>query len=166
MTATTASDITTACWAAPVHTAGAAALAIIGLAHLLVLHVFDGADPPAEEAIHALSRETTSPMFENGRQITVFDLNTGYSVGLGLFGILLGALMVVGRRAQPRLIDRWSPFNWICLTAGAGTFWISCLYFPEPVIALSGLAALCFATVLVAGCAPLSPGEADAAPSI
>ncbi|MFI9506617.1 hypothetical protein [Nocardia sp. NPDC052566] len=35
--------------------------------------------------------------------------------------------------------------------AAAAVLWIACLYFPEPVIAMSGLAALCFAAVLVAG---------------
>lgn len=146
------SDSSTAVrWALPVHTAGAAMLGVIGVAHLLLIHVFNGADTPAEETINDLSRQATTPMFEGGREVTVFGLNTGYSVGLAVFAILFALLATVAGRGAPHLLERWSPFNAVCFAAAGATFWIACLYFPEPVIALSGLATLCFAAVLVAG---------------
>ncbi|MFD0365667.1 hypothetical protein ACFQZZ_29885 [Nocardia sp. GCM10030253] len=152
ITSTSAPSTTTSArWAAPVHITGAALLGTIGLAHLLVVHAFGGADTPDEEVINELSASTTTSLFEGGRQISVFDLNTGYSVGMGLLGMLFGLLVISAARAAPRLIARWSLFNGICLAAAAGVFWIALLYFPEPVAVLSGLATLCFATVFVAG---------------
>ncbi|MBF6212290.1 hypothetical protein IU433_17760 [Nocardia puris] len=145
------SSTTTVRWALPAHTAGAALLAVIGVAHLLMIHVFNGADTPAEETINELSRQATTPMFEGGREVTVFGLNTGYSVGMAVFAILFALLAMVAARAAPQLLGRWSPFNALCFAAAGATFWIACLYFPEPVIVFAGLATLCFAAVLVAG---------------
>lgn len=138
-------------WATPVHTAGAALLGAIGLAHLLMIHTFNGSDGPAEEVINELSARTASPMFDGGRQITVFDLNTGYSVGMGLLGLLFGLFALVAARSAPQLLARWSLFNVLCVAAAGGVFWIACLYFPEPVIVMSGVATLCFAAVLIGG---------------
>ncbi|MFQ6393277.1 LIC_13387 family protein [Nocardia sp. KC 131] len=155
MTAITSSSApittTSARWATPVHIAGAAMLGLIGLAHLLVVHAFGGADTPEEEVINDLSARTTTSMFEGGRQLSAFGLNTGYSVAMGLLAMLFGALVISAVRAAPQLIARWSLFNGICVAAAGGAFWIALLYFPEPAVALSGLATLCFAAVFVAG---------------
>lgn len=137
-------------WAAPVHTLGAAAIGLIGVAHLLVIHVF-GDDTAAEEAVNELSRNTTTSMFEGGKTLTVFGLNTGYSVGMGVFGIAVAALVILAARSAPQLITRWSPFNWTCVGAAGVLCWIAVLYFPEPAVALCVLATACFAAVLVAG---------------
>ncbi|MEV6428912.1 hypothetical protein [Nocardia sp. NPDC051463] len=150
-TSSASSGTTSARWAAPVHFTGAALLGAIGLAHLLVVHAFGGTDTPAEEAINELSARTTTTMVEGGRQLSVFDLNTGYSVGMGLLGMLFGLVAIAAVRAAPQLIARWSLFNGACVGAAGGVFWIALLYFPEPVIALSGLATLCFAAVFMAG---------------
>ncbi|MFE7796000.1 hypothetical protein [Nocardia sp. NPDC057440] len=150
-TSSASSSTTSARWAAPVHFTGAALLGTIGLAHLLVVHAFGGADTPAEEAINELSASTTTSVIEGGRQLSVFDLNTGYSVGMGLLGMLFGLVVISAVRAAPPLIARWSVFNGVCVVAAAGVLWIALLYFPEPVIVISGLATLCFAAVFVAG---------------
>ncbi|WP_084501878.1 LIC_13387 family protein [Nocardia xishanensis] len=151
MTATAQPSTTAARWPIRVHRAGALFLGTIGLAHELVLHLFNGADNAGEEAVNELSRNTTAALFEGGREVTIFGLNTGYSVAMGLLGLLFSMLAVVAARTAPALIARWSLFNWICVAAAGGTFWISCLYFPEPVVAFAGLSTLCFATVLVGG---------------
>ncbi|GAA5080352.1 LIC_13387 family protein [Nocardia iowensis] len=152
MTAMTpSSTIRSARWATPVHLTGSALLGFIGLAHLLGLHVFNGNDSPAEEVVNELSAQVSTSMFDGSRQVTVFGLNTGYSVGMGLLALLFGLLAIVAVRAAPQLIARWSLFNAICLAAAGGMFWIACLYFPELAIVASGLATLCFAAVLVAG---------------
>ncbi|MFX0580295.1 LIC_13387 family protein [Nocardia nepalensis] len=150
-TSSTSSASRSARWAAPVQMAGATLIGLIGAAHLLVVHVFSGADSTGEEVINELSRSTTTTLFDGGRRITVFDLNTGYSVGMGLFGLLFGLLVISAVRAAPQLIARWSFFNVICVAMAGGTCWIAALYFPEPVIVVSALATLCFAAVLVAG---------------
>ncbi|WSG59012.1 hypothetical protein OHB12_30505 [Nocardia sp. NBC_01730] len=82
--------------------------------------------------------------------MTVFGLSTGYSVGMGLLGLLFGLLVIVAVRAAPQLIARWSPFNWVCAVAAGGMFWIACLHLPEPVIAVTGIATVCFTAVLIA----------------
>ncbi|MGW4770444.1 LIC_13387 family protein [Nocardia sp. NPDC004278] len=155
MTAMTTSSApsasTSARWAAPVQITGAALVGLIGAAHLLVVHAFNGDDSAGEEVINELSRSTTTALFDGGRQISVFDLNTGYSVGMGLFGLLFGLVVISAVRAAPQLIARWSLFNAICVAMAGGLCWIAALYFPEPVIAVSALATLCFAAVLVAG---------------
>ncbi|MFC9892159.1 hypothetical protein ACFVMC_00565 [Nocardia sp. NPDC127579] len=147
----TSAPTRTAAWAGPVHTAGAVLLGLIGLAHLLVVHTFNGADSPEEEIVNDLSRQTITPMFEGGREVTVFGLNTGYSVGMGLCALLFSALAVIAARRAPQLLERWSAFSAACTAAAAGTFWIACLYFPEIPVVVSGLATVCFAAVLVAG---------------
>ncbi|MGW0248940.1 LIC_13387 family protein [Nocardia goodfellowii] len=151
MTAMTSTPHRTIAWAGPVHTVGAGLLGAIGLAHLLVVHAFNGQDPTGEEVVNELSRNTAAPLFEGGRQVTVFGLNTGYSVGMGLCVMLFGALAVAAARRAPQLLERWSLFNVVCTAAAAGTCWIACLYFPEPPIVASALATACFAAVLVAG---------------
>ncbi|WP_194817888.1 hypothetical protein [Nocardia sp. XZ_19_385] len=151
MTAMTSTTHRTIAWAGPVHTVGAGLLGFIGLAHLLVVHAFNPQDTASEEVVNELSRNTASPMFEGGREVTVFDLNTGYSVGMGLFALLFGVLAVVAARRAPELLERWSLFTAVCTATAAGTFWIAWLYFPELPIAVSGLATACFAAVLVAG---------------
>ncbi|MFI9531640.1 hypothetical protein ACIG56_00210 [Nocardia fusca] len=151
ITPSSAPTTTAARWAMPVHLAGAALLSVIGLAHLLVVHAFNEADPPGEEVINELSRAATTSLYEGGRQVDVFGLNTGYSVGMGLFGLMLGLLVISAVRTAPRLAARWSLFNWLCVVTAAGLFWIAALYFPEPVVVLSGIATLCFVAVLVAG---------------
>ncbi|MEV6273639.1 hypothetical protein [Nocardia sp. NPDC051832] len=151
MTAMTSTPRRAIAWAGPVHALGAGLLVFIGLAHLLVVHAVNGPDPAGEEVVNELSRNTASPMFEGGRQVTVFDLNTGYSVGMGLCAMLFGVLALVAARRAPELLERWSLFNVVCTATAAGTFWIACLYFPEAPIAVSGLAMACFAAVLSAG---------------
>ncbi|WP_107654409.1 LIC_13387 family protein [Nocardia suismassiliense] len=138
-------------WATPVHFAGSTLLGLVGLAHLLVVHVFNGDDGPAEEVVNVMSAQVTGSMFDGGRQLSVFDLNTGYSVGMGFLGLLFGLLAIAAAHGAPGLITRWSLFNGVCVAAAGGTFWIACLYFPEPAIVVSGLAALCFVAVLVGG---------------
>ncbi|MCP2289055.1 LIC_13387 family protein [Nocardia amikacinitolerans] len=148
---TTLPSATAARWPLLTHYAGGTFLGLIGFGHLLALHVFNGADVAGEEVINELSRNTTTALFEGGREVTVFGLNTGYSVALGMFGLLFPLLAVVAVRAVPGLIARWSMFNWLCAVTACGTFWISCLYFPETVVAFAGLSALCYAAVLVGG---------------
>ncbi|MEV0033852.1 hypothetical protein [Nocardia sp. NPDC050793] len=154
LTSTAPPRTTAARWPIRVHCAGAVFLGIIGLGHELALHIFNGADVAGEEVINELSRNTTTTLFEGGREVTVFGLNTGYSVGMGLFGLLFPMLAVVAVRTAPALIARWSLFNWICFAAAGGTFWISCLYFPELIVAFAGLSTLCYAAVLVGGPRP------------
>ncbi|RDI42150.1 LIC_13387 family protein [Nocardia mexicana] len=150
-TAASSPSITIPRWPVVAHTTGAALIGAIGLAHLLFIHVFGGEDGPDEELINDLSARTPSPMFENGRQITVFDLNTGYSVGMGMLGVMFAILVLVAARNAPHLIARWSPFNWACTATAVFTCWIAVLYFPEPVIAFSVVGTLCFAAVLFGG---------------
>ncbi|WP_067844756.1 LIC_13387 family protein [Nocardia lijiangensis] len=154
MTSTIQPRTTAARWPIRVHCAGAVFLGVIGFGHELALHIFNGADVAGEEVINELSRNTTTALFEGGREVTVFGLNTGYSVGMGLFGFLFPMLAVVAARTAPGLIARWSLFNWICVAAAGGTFWISCLYFPELIVTFAGLSTLCYAAVLVAGPRP------------
>lgn len=151
MTSTIQPNPIVARWPLPAHYAGGVFLGLIGFGHLLALHVFNGADVAGEEVINELGRNTTTALFEGGREVTVFGLNTGYSVALGLFGMLFPLLAAVAVRAAPELIARWSLFNWICAVTAGGTFWISCLYFPETVVAFAGLSALCYAAVLAGG---------------
>ncbi|KIA63503.1 LIC_13387 family protein [Nocardia vulneris] len=151
MTAIAPSSTLSARWATPVHLAGSALLGAVGLAHLLVVHAFGGTDSPAEETVNELSTHVSTALFEGGRQLSVFDLNTGYSVGMGLFGLLFGLLAIAAVRSAPQLIARWSLFNGVCVAAAGGLCWIALLYFPEPVIVMSIIATLCFTTVLVAG---------------
>ncbi|WP_167461028.1 LIC_13387 family protein [Nocardia brasiliensis] len=151
MTAMAPSSTLSARWAVPVHFAGSALLGLIGLAHLLVVHVFAGPDAPAEATVNELSRHVSTALFEGGRQLTVFDLNTGYSVGMGWFGLLFGLLAIAAVRSAPPLLARWSLFNGVCVAASGGLCWLAVLYFPEPVIVMSIIATLCFAAVLVAG---------------
>ncbi|WP_280265853.1 LIC_13387 family protein [Nocardia wallacei] len=150
-TATPSASITMPRWPILAHTLGAALIGVIGLAHLLVIHVFGGEDGPGEQLVNELSANTATPMFENGRQVTVFDLNTGYSVGMGMLGAMFAILVLLAARGAPHLIARWSPFNWACTATAAFTCWIAILYFPEPVIAFSALGTVCFAGVLIGG---------------
>lgn len=151
MTAPTTHTGTSARWAAPAHMAGATLIGLIGAVHLLVVHIFNSPDSADEEVVNELSRHTSTALFDGGRRVSVFDLNTGYSVGMGLLGLLFGILVISAVRTAPQLIARWSLFNLGCVVASGGLCWIAALYFPEPVIALSGLATLCFAAVLIAG---------------
>ncbi|TQM28502.1 LIC_13387 family protein [Nocardia bhagyanarayanae] len=151
MTSTAQPSATTPRWPVLTHYAGGVFLGLIGVGHLLALHIFNGADVAGEEVINELSRNTTTALFEGGREVTVFGLNTGYSVALGLFGMLFPLLAATAVRAAPGLLTRWSLFGAICAAVAGGTFWISCLYFPETVVAFAGLSALCYAAVLVGG---------------
>ncbi|WP_063046721.1 LIC_13387 family protein [Nocardia pseudovaccinii] len=151
MTAPTTHTGTSARWAAPVHMAGATLIGLIGAVHLLVVHIFNGPDSAGEEVVDELSRRTPTALFDGDRRVSVFDLNTGYSVGMGLLGLLFGVLVISAVRAAPQLIARWSLFNLGCVVAAGGLCCIAALYFPLPVIVLSGIATLCFAAVLIAG---------------
>ncbi|MBF6332044.1 LIC_13387 family protein [Nocardia transvalensis] len=151
---TSASTTVTPRWPLVVHLTGAALISVLGLAHLLAVHAFAEEGSAGEQIVEKISAATPSPMFEGGRQVTVLDLNTGYSVGMGLLGVVFGILAIVAARGAPQLITRWSLFGGTCTAAAAGILWIACLYFPEPAIIFSGLATLCFAAVLVAGPRP------------
>ncbi|BCK59031.1 LIC_13387 family protein [Nocardia wallacei] len=147
---TTATSLTTSRWPTVAHATGAALIGAIGLSHLLFIHVL-GEDGAGEKLVDELAARTPAPMFESGRQTTVFDLNTGYSVGMGAMGAMFAILVLLAVRAAPHLITRWSPFNWACTATAALVCWIAVLYFPEPVIAFSAVGTACFAAVLIGG---------------
>lgn len=130
---------------------GVALLGVVGLAHLLVKHLFNGPLPAGEQAVADLSAQTPTPMFEGWRAITVLDLYTGYSVGMGLLGTTFAVLAIVVARQAPQLIHAGSLFVATCFVTCAGTFAVSALYFPEPVVVFAGLSAACVGAVLFAG---------------
>ena len=141
------------CCSFAVDRAGAGFVGAIGIIHLLVIHTFEGPKQASEQAaIAAQAANHVTPLAQGfGRQLTVLQLNTGYSVGMGLLGTTFAIIAILAVRAAPTLITRWSAFNIACTATGAFALWIAVDYFPEPVIAFFALGTACFAWVLVAG---------------
>ena len=136
-------------WPLRVHYTGAALLSVIGAAHLLVVHAFARELPAGEQSVVDLSEATPSPLFENGRQVSVLDLNTGYSIGMGVASVAFGVLAVAAARTAPTLVARGSLFSAACFGTAATVFTVSARYFPEPPIVAAGLSTACFGTVLL-----------------
>lgn len=137
-------------WHLRLHYVGAFCIGIVGFAHLLVFHSpFTGPLPAAEQAIADLAAATPSPMFENGRQVTVRDFNTGCSAEMGMLSTMFMVLSIVAARRAPHLVGRWSSFSFACLVTSAATVSMAIKYFPEPVIIFAALATLSFALVCV-----------------
>lgn len=137
-------------WRLRLHYTGAALIGIIGLTHMVVKHVVNGPLPAREQAIADLSAATPSPLFEGGLQLTVLDYNTGCSVEMALLGTMFAILAILAARSAPASVGRWSLFGFACFVTSTATCWIAALYFPEPVVAVAGLSAVCFAAAFAA----------------
>jgi hypothetical protein len=135
-------------WTRRLNEVAAGSIGLIGVTHILVIHVFDGPKPADEQHIAELSAVATTSLAEGfGRELSVLGLNTGYSVGTGVFAMTFAILVVLAGRAAPAIVGR-TLFTLTCFATAAAFLVISILYFPEPVTVLAALGTVLFAAVL------------------
>ncbi|MFD9945537.1 hypothetical protein ACFWYW_49365 [Nonomuraea sp. NPDC059023] len=138
-------------WSRRLFYAGAVLIGLIGVAHLLMFHSpLTGPLPAGERAVADLAAVTASPMFENGRQVTVRDFNDGTSAEMGMLAMMFSVVVVVAVRAAPGLLRRWSPFTLACTAVSGFSVWLCVAYFPEPLIVLTAMSTVCFGLVFAA----------------
>ncbi|MFI6902164.1 hypothetical protein ACIBKY_12930 [Nonomuraea sp. NPDC050394] len=144
-------------WSRRLFYAGATLIGLIGVAHLLMFHSPLTAPLPAgEQAVADLAAVTASPMFENGRQVTVRDFNDGTSAEMGMLAMMFAVAVVVAVREAPGLLRRWSPFSLTCTAVAGFSLWLCVRYFPEPLIVLTAISTVCFGLVFAAPFRPAS----------
>ncbi|MBJ8341121.1 hypothetical protein JGU71_19725 [Antrihabitans sp. YC3-6] len=135
-------------WTRRLNEVAAGSIGLIGVSHILVIHVFDGPKPADEQHIAELSAVATTSLAEGfGRELSVLGLNTGYSVGTGVFATTFAILVVLAGRSAPTIIGR-TLFTFTCFVTACTLLVISILYFPEPVTVLAALGTVLFAAVL------------------
>ncbi|MFI6394388.1 hypothetical protein [Nonomuraea sp. NPDC050540] len=138
-------------WSRRLFYTGATLIGLVGVAHLLMFHSpLTGPLPAGEQAVADLAAVTASPMFENGRQVTVRDFNDGTSAEMGMLAVMFAVAVVVAVREAPGLLRRWSPFSLACTAVSGFSVWLSVAYFPEPIIVFTVMSAVCFGLVLAA----------------
>ncbi len=154
MSTVLSSGATSASWPRALHQTGSTLFGLIGLGHLLAVHLLAPPLPEAEREVAALSARVTSPLVPGGLERTVLELNTGYSVGLGAVGLAFAMLAWFGVRHAPELALRRSGFTLVCLAAAGTMFALSVTSFPEPPIVLSAASTLCYLGALVTAGGP------------
>lgn len=134
-------------WTRRLNDIAACSIGLIGVSHILVIHVFDGPKPADEQHIAELSAVATTSLAEGfGRELSVLGLNTGYSVGTGVFATMFAILVILAGRAAPAIIGR-TLFTFTCFVTASALLAISVLYFPEPVTVLAALGTVLFGAV-------------------
>lgn len=130
------------------HVFGAGLIGFVGVAHIAVVHVF-GKPGDGERAVHDLAAATPVRMFEGGITRSVHDLDTGYSVAMGLLAAGFSATSIAAVRHEPALVGKRSPLSAASFGTAAAMLAVAAKRFPELPVGVIALSTACL------GAAPL-----------
>lgn len=128
--------------AARLHVLGAGLLGFVGVAHIAVAHVF-GKPSDGEQEVHDLAAATPVRMFERGLTRSVHDLDTGYSVAMGLLAAGFSATSIAAVRREPALIGKRTPVSIASSATAAAMLAVAAKRFPELPVGVIALSAAC-----------------------
>ncbi|MFD4369718.1 hypothetical protein [Rhodococcus sp. NPDC058521] len=124
------------------HVIGAGLVGFIGVAHIAVVHVF-GKPSDGERAVHELAEATPVRMFERGITRSVHDLDTGYSVAMGLLAAGFSATSIAAVRQDPALLGRRTPVSMASSATAVAMLVVAAKRFPEVPVGVIALGAAC-----------------------
>ncbi|NLE82188.1 MAG: hypothetical protein GX610_21940 [Rhodococcus sp.] len=127
---------------ARLHVLGAGLLGFVGVAHIAVVHVF-GTPSEGERSVHELADATPVRMFDGGLTRSVHDLDTGYSVAMGVLAAGFAATSIAAVRGDPALVGRRSVFSAVSTATSGAMLAVAAKRFPELPIGVIALGVAC-----------------------
>jgi hypothetical protein len=123
--------------------AGAWAWLLTGAGHLTIAAVL-ALSPASPATAPAVAAMRNAAFAFPGPRRSLYDLNTGMSLVMGIALVLAGLVCVLVAREAPGLIERSRSLSGLTLAASVAAFGLSAWLLPLPPIVLFGVATVAF----------------------